>query len=245
MNTLVVAFLLGLWSGISMVLDLSGLGVRTALLSGVIAGLVVGDVSLGFEIGATCLLMSVGYYTYGGATIPDYVTGSIFGVVVAKNTGSYDVGLTIAVTLSLLMTQMDILGRASTTVFQHLADKALADNKIKKFEMWTIMGTLPWALSRFIPVFLGILLVDQLEGFASFATSIEWVSNGLKIVGKALPAVGFALLLSYMDIKKYWPFMLIGYVLFAYMNVGTIGIAIVGAAAGALYIANIGGVQHD
>lgn len=245
MNTLVVAVLLGLWSGISMVLDLSGLGVRTSLLSGVLAGLVVGDVGLGFEIGATCLLMSVGYYTYGGATIPDYVTGSIFGVVVAKNTGSYDVGLTIAVTLSLLMTQMDILGRASTTVFQHLADKALADNKIKKFEMWTIMGTLPWALSRFIPVFLGILLVDQLEGFASFATSIEWVSNGLKIVGKALPAVGFALLLSYMDIKKYWPFMLIGYVLFAYMNVGTIGIAIVGAAAGALYISNIGGAQHD
>ena len=245
MNTLVVAVLLGLWSGISMVLDLSGLGVRTSLLSGVLAGLVVGDVGLGFEIGATCLLMSVGYYTYGGATIPDYVTGSIFGVVVAKNTGSYDVGLTIAVTLSLLMTQMDILGRASTTVFQHLADKALADNKIQKFEMWTIMGTLPWALSRFIPVFLGILLVDQLEGFASFATSIEWVSNGLKIVGKALPAVGFALLLSYMDIKKYWPFMLIGYVLFAYMNVGTIGIAIVGAAAGALYIANVGGAQHD
>ena len=245
MNTLVVAVLLGLWSGISMVLDLSGLGVRTSLLSGVLAGLVVGDVGLGFEIGATCLLMSVGYYTYGGATIPDYVTGSIFGVVVAKNTGSYDVGLTIAVTLSLLMTQMDILGRASTTVFQHLADKALVDNKIKKFEMWTIMGTLPWALSRFIPVFLGILLVDQLEGFASFATSIEWVSNGLKIVGKALPAVGFALLLSYMDIKKYWPFMLIGYVLFAYMNVGTIGIAIVGAAAGALYISNIGGAQHD
>ena len=245
MNTLVVAVLLGLWSGISMVLDLSGLGVRTSLMSGVLAGLVVGDVGLGFEIGATCLLMSVGYYTYGGATIPDYVTGSIFGVVVAKNTGSYDVGLTIAVTLSLLMTQMDILGRASTTVFQHLADKALADNKIKKFEMWTILGTLPWALSRFIPVFLGILLVDQLEGFASFATSIEWVSNGLRIVGKALPAVGFALLLSYMDIKKYWPFMLIGYVLFAYMNVGTIGIAIVGAAAGALYISNIGGAQHD
>ncbi|MBR5795369.1 MAG: PTS sugar transporter subunit IIC [Erysipelotrichaceae bacterium] len=241
MNTMVVAILLGLWSGIGMILDLSGFGVRTPLLSGVIAGLVVGDVGLGFEIGATCLLMSVGYYTYGGATIPDYVTGSIFGVVVAQNTGSYDVGLTIAVTLSLLMTQMDILGRASTTVFQHLADKALENNNIRKFEMWTILGTLPWCLSRFIPVFLGILLVNQLEGFASFATSIEWISNGLRVVGKALPAVGFSLLLSYMDIKKYWPFMLFGYALFAYMQVGTIGIAILGIACGALYIRNTGG----
>ena len=243
MNTFLVALLLGLWSGVSMVLNLTGLGVRTALLSGVISGLVVGDVALGFEIGATCLLMSVGYYTYGGATTPDYVTGAIFGVVVAKNTGSYDVGLAISITLSLLMTQMDILGRASTTVFQHLADAALAQNNIKKFEVWTVLGTLPWILSRFVPVFVGILLVDQLEGFANFATSVAWVSNGLAVVGKALPAVGFALLLSYMDIKKYWPFMIVGYVLFAYMGVGTIGLALIGAAAGALYISNQGGAQ--
>ena len=244
MNTFLVALLLGLWSGVSMVLNLTGLGVRTALLSGVISGLVVGDVALGFEIGATCLLMSVGYYTYGGATTPDYVTGAIFGVVVAKNTGSYDVGLAISITLSLLMTQMDILGRASTTVFQHLADAALEKNNIKAFELWTVLGTLPWILSRFVPVFLGILLVDQLEGFANFATSVAWVSNGLSVVGKALPAVGFALLLSYMDIKKYWPFMIVGYVMFAYMGVGTLGLALVGAAAGALYIGTAkGGAQ--
>ena len=57
MNTFMVALLLGLWSGVAMVLNLSGLGVRTALLSGVIAGLCVGDVDLGFQIGAQCLLL--------------------------------------------------------------------------------------------------------------------------------------------------------------------------------------------
>lgn len=238
MNTFLVALLLGLWSGIAMVLDLSGIGVRNALLSGVIAGVLVGDVSLGFEVGATCLLMSVGFYTYGGATIPDYVTGAMFGTVIAAESGSLDVGLATAATLSLLMTQMDILGRASTTVFQHLADKALADNNIKRFELWTLMGTLPWCLSRLIPVFIGVLLVDSLAGFAAAAASIQWVSDGLAVVGRALPAVGFALLLSYMDIKKYWPFMVIGYVMYAYMGVGTIGLAIVGAAAGFLYMGN-------
>lgn len=235
MNTFMVALLLGLWAGVSMVLNLSGLGVRTALISGVIAGALVGDINMGFQIGATCLLMSIGFYTYGGATVPDYVTGAMFGTVVAKNTGSYDIGLTVAVTLSLLMTQMDILGRASTTVFQHLADKALANNSIKKFEMWTLAGTLPWILSRFVPVFVGVLLIDNVTGIAEFANSIKWISDGLSVVGKALPAVGFALLLSYMDIKKYWPFMVVGYVLFAYMGVATIGLALVGAAAGALY----------
>ena len=244
MNTLLVALLLGLWSGVAMVLNLTGLGVRTALLSGVIAGLLVGDPGLGFEIGATCLLMSVGFYTYGGATVPDYVTGAMFGTVIAAESGDLNVGLATAASLSLLMTQMDILGRASTTVFQHLADKALADNNIAKFEAWTLAGTLPWILSRAIPVFVGVLAVDALAGIAAAATSIAWVSNGLAVVGKALPAVGFALLLSYMDIKKYWPFMIVGYVMFAYMGVGTLGLALVGAAAGALYIGSAkGGAQ--
>lgn len=243
MNTLFVAILLGLWAGVSMVLNLSGIGIRTALISGIIAGALVGDVQMGFQVGATCTLMSVGYYTYGGATIPDYVTGAMFGTVAAVNSGSYDVGLTIAVALSLLMTQMDILGRASTTVFQHLADKALAENNIKKMEVWTLAGTLPWALARFVPVFLGVLLIDKIQVFADFATSVQWISNGLSVAGKALPAVGFALLLSYMDIKKYWPFMVVGYVMFAYMGVGTVGLAIVGAAAGALYTANMGGAE--
>ncbi len=236
MNTLLLAILLGLWNGVSQVIALSGIGIRTALMSGVVAGILVGDPQSGLTIGATCTLMSIGFFTYGGATVPDYITGSIFGVVIAAETGSYDVGLTTAILLSLLMTQMDILGRASTTVFQHLADKALAQNSIKKFEMWTLAGTLPWMLSRFIPVFFGVLLKDNLGGLTELSNNLVWFSNGLKTVGSALPAVGFALLLSYMDIKKFWPFMIMGYVLFAYLGLGTIGLALLGAAAGALYI---------
>jgi len=38
-----------------------------------------------------------------------------------------------------------------------------------------------------------------------------------------------------MDLKKYWPFLILGFVLYAYMGVGTIGLALVGLAAGALY----------
>jgi len=241
MNTLVVATLLGLWSGFAMVMALSGVGVRTELICGVVAGLVVGDVGLGFKIGATCTLMGIGFYTYGGATIPDYITGAMFGTVLAKTTGSLDVGLAAAVTLSLMMTQLDILGRASTTVFQHLADGALAKNSIKKFEMWTVAGILPWALSRGLPVFFGLLFIESLTDFANAANQLSWFSDGLRIVGRALPAVGFALLLSYMDIKKYWPFMVVGYVLFAFVGIGTIGLALIGAAAGALFTSAKGG----
>ena len=244
MSNLLTAIILGLWSGVSMMLALSGIGIRTALVSGLIAGLCVGDPLLGINVGGTCLLMSIGYYTYGGATTPDYITGSMFGTVVAKSAG-LDAGLAVATTLALLMSQMDILGRSTTTVFQHLADKALAQNNIKKFEMWTIMGCIPWILARFIPVFLGMLMIDHVVDLANFANSVDWIARGLKVVGKALPAVGFALLLSYMDIKKYWPFLVLGFVLYAYMGVGTIGLALVGLAAGALFTGTgrVGGAE--
>lgn len=243
MNTFLLATLLGLWSGIAMVFNLMGLGLRTSLINGIMAGVLVGDVALGFEIGATTTLMGIGFYTYGGATIPDYVTGAIFGVVAGQRTGDSAIGLTVAITLSLLMTQMDILGRATTTVFQHAGDKALAENKLGAFEAWTLAGSIPWILSRAVPVFIGIMLADNLSVLADFSTNFKWFTDGLAVVGRALPAVGFALLLSYMDIKKYWPFMIVGYVLFAYMSVPTIGLALVGAAAGFLYTTKKGGAQ--
>ena len=230
MNNVLLGVILGLWSGVSMVLNLSGVGVRTTLITGVIAGACVGDINMGFQIGAICMLMSIGFYTYGGATTPDYITGTLFGTVIAVKTGSYDAGLVTAEALAVLMSEMDILGRATTTVFQHLGEGALAENNIKKFEVYTLMGVLPWVLSRLIPVLLGMIMIDHIADLVNFANSVLWVKNGLSVVGGILPAVGFALLLSYMDLKKYWPYLIIGFVLFAYAGMGTIALALVGAA---------------
>lgn len=236
MSNVLLGIILGLWSGVSMVLDLSGIGIRTTLITGVLAGLCVGDVNMGFQIGSTCLLMSIGFYTYGGATIPDWITGSLFGTVIAAKAGDYNTGLATATALALLMSEMDILGRATTTVFQHLGEKALAEDNIKKFETVTLMGVLPWALSRMLPVLLGMIMIDNVVALVNFANTFAWISTGLSVVGKVLPAVGFALLLSYMDLTKYWPYLIIGFVLFAYAGMGTIALALVGAALAGIVV---------
>lgn len=241
MSNLMLGIILGLWSGVAMVLNLSGLGVRTTVLTGIIAGLCVGDLATGLQVGSTMLISSMGFYTYGGATIPDFITGTIFGTVVGAKTGSVESGIVVAGGIALLMSQMDILGRASTTVFQHLAEGALANNSIKKMELYTILGTLPWILSRAIPVVLGMILIDNVVVLTNFANSVNWIANGLKVVGKILPAVGFALLLSYMDLKKYWPFFIIGFVLYAYAGMGTVALALVGLAAASFFVQ--GGLQ--
>ncbi len=241
MSNLLLGIILGLWSGIAMVLNLSGVGVRTPIITGLLAGICVGNVQLGLSVGSLMLINSLGFYTYGGATIPDFITGTIFGTVVAaKSSADFDTalnnGIVVATSISLLMAQMDVLGRAATTVFQHLAEKALADNNIKKFELDTLLGTLPWILSRAVPVFLGLLIIDNVVALANFANSVDWIRKGLSVVGGALPAVGFALLLSYMDLKKYWPFFIIGFLMFAYANMGTLALALLGLAAASFVV---------
>jgi PTS system mannose-specific IIC component len=236
MNTVLLAFILALITGLWVLVGMLSTGLWMPLILAVLAGLIVGDVGLGMKVGALCSLMFLGFYTYGGATTPDYNVGALFGVFVAHQSGDIDQGIVIGSIIALLMSWFDILGRASTTVFQHGGDRALARRNLKSFEKWHMAGTLSWGLARFIPVFIGMLFLDRYVVIQQFVENYAWFQRGLSVIGSSLPAVGFALLLSYMDIKRYWPYMLAGYVLFAFIHVPTIGLAIVGVAAAGLWV---------
>eukprot|EP00828_Plagiopyla_frontata_P036128 TRINITY_DN47763_c0_g1_i1.p3 TRINITY_DN47763_c0_g1~~TRINITY_DN47763_c0_g1_i1.p3 ORF type:complete len:174 (-),score=18.70 TRINITY_DN47763_c0_g1_i1:467-916(-) len=54
----------------------------------------------------------------------------------------------------------------------------------------------------------------------------EWLTNGLTLVSKILPAYGFALLLSIMLSGKMLPFLLVGFFITAYSGLSVTGIAI-------------------
>jgi len=236
MSTVLLAFVLATFTGLMILFaSLAMGGLYTPIIFSFVTGIFVGDVALGLQVGAACALMALGFYTYGGATTPDYNVGAMFGVVVASQSGDVTQGIVIGSVIALLMSWFDILGRASTTVFQHGGDRALARKDVKSFERWHLLGTMGWFWSRFIPVFVGMLFIDKYTYIAEFVETYAWIKNGLAVVGKCLPAVGFALLLSYMDIKRYWPFMLLGYVLYAYMGVPTLGLAIIGIALGAIF----------
>jgi PTS system mannose-specific IIC component len=243
-STLLLAFFLALFTGVTIVVISLGVNIWAPLFYGLVAGIVTGDINLGLQVGSFCALMAIGFYTYGGATMPDYSIGAIFGVFVAKQVlaagstlqDAMGQAATVATAIALLMSLFDILGRGSTTIFQHGGDRALAKRNLASFQRWHLAGTIPWGLSRAIPVFIGMLFIERYQVVANFIDNLVWFKNGLGVVGSALPAVGFALLLSYMEITTYWPYMLVGYVLFAFMGVPTVGLAIIGVAAAGLYM---------
>ncbi|HKF35326.1 MAG TPA: PTS sugar transporter subunit IIC [Ktedonobacteraceae bacterium] len=216
------ALVLAIWAYIGVVLWLGpGLWWQEALISGFVTGAIVGNIPLGL-------------WTYGGATIPDFQTGAIVGTAIGALGGGFPAGFAIAVPTALLMTQLDVLGRSVTTIFIHGADYYAEEGNERGVTAMHLLGQLPWGLTRAIPVFLAVWLgAGPLQSLIK--TAPAWFSNGMTAVGHVLPALGFALLLSMLPLRRLWPFLLLGFVLFAYLSMPIIGIAILAVAVGFLF----------
>ncbi|SER07993.1 PTS system mannose/fructose/sorbose family transporter subunit IID [Lentzea albida] len=211
------------------------------LVAGSVAGLITGDPLLGMAIGATLELVALGVYQYGGATIPDYQTGAIVGTALAGSaagplSAQVAVGIAVALPAAVLLAALDPVGKMITTGLVHRADHYAASGDARGLARIHWLGLVPWCGVRAVPTFLAALTAssgvveDLTRGIpAGFV-------NGMTLAGSLLPAVGFALLLSMMQLSKYWYLLLIGFVAFAYMDVPVLGIALLGVAIAFLVV---------
>ncbi|HHW01280.1 MAG TPA: PTS sugar transporter subunit IIC [Thermoanaerobacterales bacterium] len=206
------------------------------LMAGFVTGLVMGDVSMGLTVGATLQLMVLGVATYGGATVPDFMSAAIIGTAFAIMSGqNVEFALGIALPIGLLLTQLDILARLSNTYFQHKADRYAEEGNPDGVARMNLLGIFPWGLSRAIPVFLGLYFgSDVVKAITAYLP--QWLMGGLKVAGGILPAMGIAILMRYLPLRKFYPFMIIGFVMAAFMKVSLIGIALLGFALAAAYL---------
>lgn len=209
------------------------IGVYTPLFAATFTGALLGDVTLGLTVGATLQLMTLGVATYGGATVPDFLSGAIMGTAYAIISGQgAEYGIGLAIPIGLLLTQLDILGRMSNVFFQHMADKKAAVGDAKGVELANVLGILPWTLSRVIPVFIGLVFGQQVVDVVNSYIP-AFIMSGLKAAGAILPAMGIAILMRYLPLKKYWAYFVLGFVILAYgksmfsiLSVALIGLAL-------------------
>ncbi|MDR2977744.1 MAG: PTS sugar transporter subunit IIC [Streptococcaceae bacterium] len=223
------------------------IGPATPMFAGAFVGLIMGDVKLGLEVGATLTLMTLGVATYGGATVPDYLSGAIIGTAYAILSGkgvAYGIG--VAVPIGLLLTQMDILGRMVNTFWQHRAIVHANAGNAHGVSFANVMGIFSWTLSRVIPVSIGLIFGQTVVELINNIIP-KWFMLGLQTAGKILPAMGIAILLRYLPIKKYWPYFLVGFVLMAYFsaNFSILGVALIGLAMAAVYVMNQQKKEHQ
>ena len=191
-------------------------------IAGMISGMIMGDLKTGLMVGGTLQLMRLGIAAFGGASVPDYFTGAVLGTVFAV------IGL--AVPVSLLMLQLDVVARFCNVYLLHRVDRAIDDMKIKRIPRLVLSGSFLWGLSRAIPILLMLLVGDAAVSTITENTP-EWLMNGLKTAGGVLPVVGVGILLHYLPTKQYIPYLLLGFFLAAYLQVPMLGISIVSVIA--------------
>lgn len=207
------------------------------IFAGFISGLVMGDMATGLEIGAALQLTILGVGTFGGASRIDANSGAVLATafaVAAKM--DPEVAVTaIGVPVAALLVYTDILGRFSNVYFAHLIDGDVEKMNYRGVEVHFLLGALPWALSRMIPVgfalaFGGNLvnnIVEVLNG------PLAWLGAGLGVAGAVLPAVGFAILLRNLPVKQHFPYLILGFTITSIMmtifsNIQAVGGSVAG-----------------
>lgn len=206
------------------------------VFAGLISGLIMDDMKTGLIIGGGLQLVVLGVGTFGGASRIDATSGAVLATAFSVAQGiDPEIAIpTIAVPVAALLVYTDILGRFSTTFFAHRIDAAVERFDYKGIERNYLLGAIPWALSRALPVFLALAFGSGLvETLVNFVNDVKWLADGLTLAARMLPGLGFAILLHYLPIKRNLHYLALGFGLTAmltviFSNIQTLGGAVAG-----------------
>ncbi|MFV0380968.1 MAG: PTS mannose/fructose/sorbose/N-acetylgalactosamine transporter subunit IIC [Breznakia sp.] len=204
---------------------------HNVVLTGIVTGLVIGDLQLGLMVGGSFQLLALGMAAIGGSSIPEYRSACILVVALASLNGGMDVAqnyiVTFGIPVAALTIQCDVLAKMCNSLFQGKIDKAVEEVNLNKIVTYNCLGALPLFLGRAIPVALGLIVGQSLVSFLDMYTPI-WLVNGFSVAGGVLPIVGFVVLLKYLPTKENIHFVILGFLLSSYLALTTIGVALFG-----------------
>ena len=201
------------------------------IITGVLVGLVMGDLQTGIILGATLELVSIGSVTLGVSVLPDVISVGILGAAFAISTGKgADVALALAFPIATLYLVVDnVLTLGLLPFFVHKADKCIEKGDFKGMERMHILGgfvvkSLPRGVICGVAFYLGTPVMNRvLEAIPQF------VQDGLVAAAGFIPALGIALLARMILTKKTAVFFVLGFAISAYLKIPRLGIAIMAA----------------
>lgn len=227
---IIEALLIGLLMFLGMLTD-TGLGdpmIKRPLVMGTLTGLVLGDLQTGIITGASLEVIFLGITSIGGALPSDSFTGSIFGTAFAILSGEgIEVAMALAVPISLLATTITTVVNIGFAAMMPQVDKYNEEGNQKGVTAIHLACMILKPLAFGVVGFLGIML--GAEAVSTFIDSIpDVIMNGLTVAGQALPALGMAMLLNMLWDKQIAVFLVLGFVLYAYLELPLIAICLVG-----------------
>ena len=139
-------------------------------------------------------LMSLGIGGLGGSSVPDYILGTILGTVFSITTGAVENGLTVAVTVSMFGTQLDVLRKTLGSFFIHKAMDCNAKCDFKGMSTWIWLSDAMRVFVSVLPVALAITVgADVITAILDMIPA--WFTTGMSVAGGILPGLGIAILM--------------------------------------------------
>ena len=207
------------------------------LVAGLVNGLLLGDISYGLSVGSTVMMAYIGMVAIGGSLPSDYALAGYLGVAMTMLAGADpSVGLTVAVPIGLLGLLSFNVKMSLNSVWVHKADQLAAEGNDRGIVLVNLFASqiFPF-ITYFIPSFLCVVFGSgALETLLAIIP--QQVTSILSLAGHLIPALGLAMLMSVLFKASLMPFFLVGFALSAYLGLGTMPIAIIGAAAGILHL---------
>lgn len=220
------------------------------IITAPLVGLVLGDLHTGILVGATLELVFMGAFPIGASNPPDFVSGAIISTAYVILSGQdVAVAVVLAVPIATLILLFDNLQMTVLLTWAaHIADKYAEKGDIRGVERVQIIAGIGNKVILALVVGLGFIAgVPVIEKILEYIPA--FVTNGLNVAAGVIPAIGFAMLARMMLTKKSMPFLLLGFVLAAYLEIPVIGVALFGVVAALVYfngiMSNKEGVAYD
>ncbi|MFC6295870.1 PTS mannose/fructose/sorbose/N-acetylgalactosamine transporter subunit IIC [Lactiplantibacillus daoliensis] len=199
------------------------------LVSGLIIGIIVGDVTRGIIIGVAVQAVYIALVTPGGQMPADlnFVAYPAIALAVLSN-ASTGVAVTLATTIGVIGTIVFNLFQVGNSFWNHRAATAIEEGNERSFHVNTVWGPQIFNfLLRFIPSFLVIYFG---AGFAKTMLNSmpKYILDVMTFLGGALPALGIVMLLTVVIKKNYmWAFFLFGFVAIVFLKLNMIALTMV------------------
>ncbi len=207
------------------------------LVSGMLVGLVLGDLQTGIMVGVAVQAVYIAMVTPGGAMPADLNFVAFPAVALGVMSGQgVEVAVAIAATIGIAGTIIFNFMMVLNSYWNHRADLSIEDGDDKGVYMNTaIYPQITNFLMRFIPTFIAVYFGNQyIEGF--MASLPDLVIDTMTVLGGILPAVGIAILLKQI-IKEssMLIYFLVGFVGIVFLKLNMVGLVMVGALLALLH----------
>lgn len=212
------------------------------LFNAVTTGRILGDLPTGLLLGGTYELMNIGLNPLGESVVPNYNLGSIVGVFFAI-TVNKEVGTAMGIVVATLATMLNTFAQYPSLWFKSWMEKALRAHDWKKVELIEFLNWFPaFIIGTAIPVAV-VCAAGEPAAKALMNVIPDWLTHGFSVAGNALPALGFAIVLRSLNVEKGIEYLLIGFALFAFAGVGTVGATLFGIALALIKFKNAQSLQ--